>query len=1170
MSVAPLSSRRDADAPPAAAASLVDLLHARALDAFDRPALVLDGSPASNASAGSSLTWGALIAAALDYARVLESCGLAPGDRLAHVGPHSPQWIIVDFACLLSGIVHVALHADESPAEIDEQMTWLAPHGFVENQSGEARGSANARGAWAASAPRRDFCRPRAGATESVKHHVVPPPRISTATLTLDRAAILESLAARATTCDPDAPAAIFLSSGTTGRPRAVIHSQRALAWNAAASSGVFLDDPRDVRLSWLPLSHAYARVGDLYTALVRGSTLCLVADRRLVLDACRRAAPTVILGVPAFFERLAAGVAAGRIPDLATALGGQVRVCVSGGAPLKDRTAAVFAAQGVPLVQGYGLAEAGPVVALANPRAVQPGTVGPPLPGVEVRLDAHGQVVVRSPSTALAVIDPDQTSPRPATHDGWLDTGDTGAFDEAGHLRITGRVVDTLVLSTGAKVPPAEVERALAEDPAVAQVCVLGAGLAAPVALIVPEPDAVRAAVRQLGLRVFSRRQALAHPRLLRWLARRLAKRQAHLPKAWRVRRAAFVGRPFDPAHGEATAGFKLKRSVIAEHFASVLAAAAEPVPPAWMADIPSGRRPDAATEHAPPGPHPLASALWQAANGGFAAAATASATPLRDSIAAILEQADRAVEALRADGLLYEPLPAPAPPAPPAPLADAPAAPFGRFTAIAEAALGDVGLWGLAVPEAFGGAGASMLDLARAVTHVAARVPTAAGLLSVHSSIGAVSALAAFGSPDQQARHLPGLAQGQPLSIFGATEPDAGCDLAAISTVIERTASGLAVSGTKMFITGATYGRLVKLLALRDGRPAVVLVRLPDSDTPSFRLRHYALHPLKHAHNAALEFNRFPIAEADVLAAPAGRDGHDKPDAMRIIWHGLNRGRVTLAAQAAGTLRILLAQARDHALARSTWGAPIASRELVQGRLGRIAARIVACDSLAGWAATAIDAGGSGELEALVAKIVAGECVRDSAIDALGVHGGRAFLVGHPLGDSFHDHFAVTVYEGESDLLGLALFKGLAKRHPCAATSRSATARAAAWLAWRTAAFARPEHDGPILDQALRTHARRARRGLARAALAIDHAIRRHGRALAERQLEIGALSSQVRDLVSVIAVAHHADADSSDHALAAADVWCRLALARASGRHLTPADHTAVAKLGKDSLG
>ena len=1177
MSASPLASRDAAMPAPFAAASLVDLLHARALDAFDRPALILPFQTGSEASrgaddssarprgaglpkpsrrtsaaafrasahpgsaslprlsrghgpslpqspagpVGTQMTWGELLDAALDYAGVIEAVGLGRGDRLAHVGPHSAEWIVVDLACLLTGVVHVALHADESPAAIAEQLTWLVPQALVE--------------------------------------HTVVEGRVSS---TLDRAAIIQALAARAAACDPDAPAAIFLSSGTTGRPRAVLHSQRALAWNAAASSGVFLDDPRDVRLSWLPLSHAYARVGDLYTALVRGGTLCVVSDRTRVLDACHRAGPTVILGVPAFFERLAAGAAAGRIPDLAAALGGRVRMCVSGGAPLKERTAAVFAARGVPLVQGYGLAEAGPVVAIANPRTARPGTVGPPLPGVEVRFDTRGQVCVRSPSVALAVIEPEDGSPRPATRDGWLETGDTGALDAAGHLRITGRAVDTLVLSTGAKVPPAEVERALAEDPAVAQVCVLGTGLSAPMALIVPEPDVARAAVRRLGLRVFSRRQALAHPRLLRWLARRLAKRQAHLPRAWRVRRAAFVGRPFDAAHGEATPAFKLRRPAIAAHFASALAAAAGPVPPAWMADVPGARRPDWAAQRfpPPPGPHPLASVLWRAADGGFAAAAAAAAAPLRDSIFAILEQADRSLGALREDGLLYESLP---PSAPPAPLADAPAGPSGRFTAAAEAALGDVGLWGLAVPEAHGGAGASVLDLARAITHVAARVPTAAGLLSVHSAIGAVSAVAAFGTPEQQARHLPGLAQGRPLSVFAATEPEAGCDLTAISTTIERTPSGLAVSGTKMFITGAAHGRLVKLLALLDGRPAVALVRLPDADTPSFRLRPYALHPLKHARNAALEFDRFPLAAADLLPEPPGRHG---PDAMRIIWHGLNRGRITLAAQAAGTLRILLAQARDHALARVTWGEPIASRELVQGRLGRIAARIVACDALAAWAATTIDAGGDGELEAIAAKVVAGECVRESAIDALGVHGGRAFLVGHPLGDSLHDHVAVTVYEGESDLLGLALFKGLAKRHPLAGSKASAVARAAGWLAWRAATFGRPDHDGPILDRALRGHAFRARRELCGLAVVIDRAMRRHGRSLAERQLEIGAFAARVRDLVSVIAVAHHADTDAGDRSVAAADVWCRLALARASGRHLTAADHAAVAALGK----
>lgn len=1119
MSIAPLSSR-DSAAPPAAAASLVELLHARAADAFDRPAVI-----AWRDEALPPISWGRLLAAALDYARVIEASGLVRGDRLAHVGPHSAEWIIVDLACLLTGVAHAALHADESPAQIDEQLKWLAPQGLVEYPLKAAIGSAE-----------------------------------------LDRAAIIRRLAERAAACDPDAPAAIFLSSGTTGRPRAVVHSQRSLAWNATASSGVFLDDPRDVRLSWLPLSHAYARVGDLYTALVRGGTLVVVGDRQRVLDACRQTSPTVVLGVPAFFERIAAGVLAGRIADLPAALGGAVRVCVSGGAPLKERTAAVFTARGVPLVQGYGLAEAGPVVALANPRLARPGTVGPPLPGIDIRFDARGHLLVRTPSVALGVIEPGRGDVNPCETDGWLETGDLGRLDDDGQLVITGRVVDALVLSTGAKVPPAAVERALAEDPAVAQVCVLGAGLAAPVALVVPEPDVVRAAVRRLGLRVFSRRQALVHPRLLRWLARRLAARQATLPRAWRVRRAVFVPRPFDAAHGEATAAFKLKRAAIAAHFAHVLAAADAAEPPSWMAIVPMGRdaaRPrqaDGATRSA----QPLAASVWHGGDGGFATAAATAAAPLPDAVAAVLEHADTAIDRLRADGMLYAP---PSSQLPPAPLADAPPPSTGVFTAAAEAALGDTGLWGLAVPHAFGGAGASLGDLARAITHVAARVPTAAGLLSVHSSIGAVSALAAFGSADQQARLLPGLAEGRPLSIFAATEPDAGCDLSGVATTIDRTPAGLVVSGTKMFITGATHGRLVKLLARLDGRPAVALVRLPDADTPTFRLRHYALHPLKHAHNAALEFTRHPLAEADILAAPAGHDG---PDAMRIIWHGLNRGRITLAAQAAGTLRILLAQARDHALGRRTWGQPIAARELVQGRLGRIAARIVACDALTAWAAASIDSGGGGELEALTAKIMAGECVRESAIDALGVHGGRAFLVGHPLGDSFHDHFAVTVYEGESDLLGLALFRGIAKHHPLAtrAAGSSTLSRAAGWLAWRAGTWARPDHESPLLDSALRAHARRARRALAGVAIEIDRSIRRHGRSLADRQLEIGDFSARVRDLVSVLAVAHHADATAGDHAAAAADAWCRLALARARSRRLSPADHAAVAKLGQSA--
>ncbi|MFM7034724.1 MAG: AMP-binding protein, partial [Planctomycetia bacterium] len=964
--------------------SLVDLLLARCDDSFDLPACI-DGLGER------MLTWGGLVQSALDVADVLIRSGLRRGDRLAHVGPHSLEWITVDLACLLTGIVHVALHADAGRAEREAQLSWLAVRGIA--------------------------C--GGGRTQLTVPHgmiVIDLPPVAGSHEPAD--AVHRRLAACAAATDPEAAATIVLSSGTSGLPKGVVHSQKALAMNAIASAEVFLDEPDDVRLSWLPMSHALARVGDLYTAIVRGGCLNVVTDRTRLLDACRRAPPTVILGVPACFERMERGVASGRITDLKASLGGRVRVCVSGGAPLRRRTVDCFAKHGVPLVEGYGLAEAGPVVALSNPRIARPGSVGLPLAGVEIRLDtgpeSQGQLLVRTPCRAMAVIEPAREGHRESACDAgsWLETGDLAAIDAAGHVRITGRMADAVVLATGVKVPPSEVEAALAEDEAVAQVCVIGDGCPWPVAIVVPEPAVIRAAIRRMGVRVTSRAAALRHPRVLEWLGRRLARCQHHLPRAWRVRRAVLVGRPFDAAHGEATESLKLKRRVIASHCRWVLDAVAdERIPAAGrLAVVPVSGDPSCRESPETPARGWLGPALWHGSgDDGFHAAALPAITPVRESMAAVLDQAESAIDRLREVGRLYEPLPNSDHRRPP--IADAPEVPRGLFSRDAEEALGEAGLWGLAVPEAFGGTGCSMQELVCAITRIAANVPTAAGMLSLHSSIGAVTALTAFGTPEQRSRLLPALAQGRPLSIFGGTEPDVGCDLGAASARIERVEGRLLLTGTKMFITGATHGRLVKLLAKIDGRPCVALVRLPSEDTPSFRLVGYPLHPLKHAHNAALEFNRFEIDQRDILEPPGAAS-----DAMKIVWHGLNRGRVTLAAQAAGTLRILLEHAARYATERKTWGEPIASRELVQGRLGRIAASIMAGESLAAWAAAAIDAGHSGELEAIVAKVTASECVREAAVDALGVHGGRAFLVGHPLGDSFHDHFAVTIYEGES----------------------------------------------------------------------------------------------------------------------------------------------------------
>lgn len=1149
-------------AAPRSVTTLLDLLVARLDDAPDRVALTTLPRPGSTIVAW---TWAEVSAAAVDLARRFELGGLVRGDRLVHVGTHSVDWIVVDLACLLAGFVHAPLHVDASRDELLAMIGWLAPRGIaLSGAEGPLSPADASRMITVAGDPRRvhdlRWPLPRPGLASAASRAGLRGD--GWRALAADPGGLRAELARRVAATAPDAPARILFSSGTTGRPCGYVHSQRSLAGNALAAAAVFLDEPDDVRLAWLPMSHGLACTGDLSTALVRGGCLNVVADRRRVLEACRFRPPTVILGVPAFFERLERGVRSGEIDDLPAALGGRVRVCISGGAPLRERTQRLFASRGIPLVEGYGLAEAGPVVALDSPRGYRPGWVGRPLAGVDVRLDVDGQLLVRTLSRALGTLHP-PGSPIPAAavddRDGeWIATGDSAEIDDEGRIRITGRVVDTLVLSTGMKLPPAEIERVLAADEAVAQVCVCGDRLPAPVALIVPEPTVIRAAVRSLGIRVLSRRAALRHPRLLAWLARRLARRQESLPRPWRVRRLVLLDRPFATDRGEMTHSMKLIRRTIADRFAPTLEAALSSSTPTGVAVVPPGdepvsRRPTAG----------ISAALWggrRGDDGGFAAAASLAARPLPDGITAVLAEVGRRIDDLRAGGHLYAPLPTADLPA--APLDDAPQRPQGVFTPVAEASLGEAGLWGLLVPTTHGGSGATVVDLVRSVTRVAGMVPTAAGMLAVHSSIGAVSALVAYGTPQQQARHLPGLARGRPLSVFGATEPEVGCDLGAVRTTLTRRDGRLVVDGTKMFITNAAHGRLVKLLAVADGKPAVVLVRLPDGDTSCFRLLRYALHPLRHTANHALEFRGFEVDQRDVLEAPGG-------DAMAIVWHGLNRGRSTLAAQAAGTLRLLFRHARDHALRRTTWGRPIASRQLVQGRLARIAASGLACEALSVWAAATIDAsgGGGGELEAITAKVVASQAVREGAIDALGIHGGRAFLVGHPLGDSFHDHLAVGVYEGESDLLGLALFKGLARSHPLAARRRDGGrfAKGAEWLSWRVGRLASRGGDEGVLERTLRHHASAARKTLDITAVAIDRAIRRHGRDLAERQLEVGALSAAVRDAVSVLAVAHHASARGDDATIRTADAWCRMALARALGRRLAPADHAAIGALG-----
>ena len=262
----------------------------------------------------------------------------------------------------------------------------------------------------------------------------------------------------------PDDLATILYTSGTTGEPQGVMLTHRNLVFNAAASLMAFDPPPDELRLSWLPLSHIYARTADLYTWLTDGSQLALAESRETLLADCAAVRPTFLNGVPYFYEKVARRLAEtghadepGALPAL---LGGRIRICCSGGAALPDHVAEFFARRGVPLVQGYGLTETSPVISTCTLRQQRLGTVGPPIPGVEVAIAADGEILTRGPHVMQGYWNrPEATAA--ALRDGWFHTGDLGSLED-GYLRITGRKKELIVTAGGKNIAPAHLEALL------------------------------------------------------------------------------------------------------------------------------------------------------------------------------------------------------------------------------------------------------------------------------------------------------------------------------------------------------------------------------------------------------------------------------------------------------------------------------------------------------------------------------------------------------------------------------------------------------------------------------------------------------------------------------------------------------------------------------------
>jgi alkylation response protein AidB-like acyl-CoA dehydrogenase len=498
----------------------------------------------------------------------------------------------------------------------------------------------------------------------------------------------------------------------------------------------------------------------------------------------------------------------------------------------------------------------------------------------------------------------------------------------------------------------------------------------------------------------------------------------------------------------------------------------------------------------------------------------------------------------------------------------------------------LAEAGYWGMLIDREHGGQGAPFARFAPFLARVAVYDPMCAGLASVHGCIGAVDPVRTFGTPEQKSRFLPDLASGRKLSAFALTEPCAGSDLTALRTTATPAGDHFEVTGEKLFITNAIPGRTIGLVVMLEGKPAVLIADLPE-ENEHFQIVPYGLYALRNAHNNGLRFHRFRVPKDNLLVPKIG-------DGLTIAYHGLNLGRLSLCANASGTMRIMLANMLPWAEFRRTYGQPINTRELVKRRIARLAALIAGCDALVAWGSDLIDKGYRGELECIIAKIFGSEALKEAAIELfMKTHGGRSFLKGHIFGDNVYDFLAPCIYEGEGEMLGLAFFKSLVKEHgktyfePIGRRLQEAQMKTfnpanplhlwrlrkelGAYSKWmlhqKLGRWSRPTV--PAMDERLKGHVEFALAQFGRYPREISGVMRKHQLKLADRQCRMADLSQRVQDTVTILVTALWA-AQKDEVMIGAADILCqdlrrKLTGERASDRYFKDAGKLAEVIIG-----
>ncbi len=570
-----------------------------------------------------STRWGQMGERVAQWRGALGAMRLAPQARVAVLLPNGLAAVSIDQAALAQGLVPVPLHAIDNPGSIayilsDCEASVLLLSSLAQWRAIEGVGL----GLPALKAVvLADEAAPPAAPGEGARLHSL--------------AGWLENGKVQSQGAQEPAPppaaddlAAIVYTSGTTGKPKGVMLTHGNVVSNVLAILQRVVPTVDDVFLSFLPLSHTFERTAGYYLPMAVGSCVVYARSVALLAEDLKTVRPTVLISVPRIYERVFAKLqeALGassfkmRLFHLAQAVGwrrfcraqglvlaegegsswaaldsllwpvldrlvartvraqfgGRVRVAVSGGAPLAHSVARCFLGLGLPLLQGYGMTETSPVVAANGVADNDPASVGRALPGVEVRLGENRELQVRGPLVMKGYWKRPEDTARVLAGDGWLSTGDQADLS-GGRIRIMGRIKEIIVTSTGEKVPPGDLELAIAGDPLFAQVLVVGENRPFIACLAVINPVEWERLAASLGLDP-AVDDSLSQPAVRKAALARIAARTRDFPR-YAAPRALFLTRqPWTLENALMTPTLKLKRNNLMARFAGEIEALYSP----------------------------------------------------------------------------------------------------------------------------------------------------------------------------------------------------------------------------------------------------------------------------------------------------------------------------------------------------------------------------------------------------------------------------------------------------------------------------------------------------------------------------------------------------------------------------------------------------------------